>query len=256
MTTICYSGICNRLTSTTIGNDKLPIVSETKYYANDRAIWQIERRFAWDKTQNPPAPDPGIITETGYDNLGRVTWSSDGFGNKTHTRYDDRGLTVQTASPGTPLPLVTRTVYDKQGRAEWTLDAVPASADATTITGLASRTIYDAAGRVERTERRANVVVTLTPTGSGQYATEITPGSEGTLRSQTLTHYDEFGQVDWSLDAAGAKTETTYDKLGRATLVTVSGPDIASMTTQTHYHLAGRVDWTIVTDSILDRVHP
>ena len=235
--------------------------SKVKRDAEDRVIEELQIRDG-----------NTITTSTTYDPLGRVSVTTDAFGNQTKNYYDSRGLLVQTASPGHPDKLVSRTVYDELGRVDWTMDAVSTTAtfdpgNSTSTFSLkapGTHTVYDKSGRVVLTERYAEVTITLKKTANQVYLTEA--GTPGALLSTTQTHYDGLGRVDWtksSVDLTSTprvytKTASTFDDLGRQTQVTTSVSKVTNgvetvtldTITQTGYDDAGRVIWTIAPSDV------
>jgi RHS repeat-associated protein len=135
------------------------------------------------------------------------------------------------------------TVYDDLGRAVWMLDAKSVNPSQAEVAGVGTHTTYDKLGRVTLTERYDGIAIRLTG-GGDEYAAAVAKDENnklitGTLLSKTETHYDDVGQVDYTVSATGAKTAYAYDKLGRQTHVTVDDGTYA-VTTETRYDAAGR----------------
>ena len=72
-------------------------------------------------------------------------------------------------------------------------------------------------GRALTTERRANVVITITTT-NGVSNSQLT--SAGTLLSTTSTNYNDLAQVTSSTDAAGNTTTVYHDMDGHREIIT------------------------------------
>ncbi len=169
--------------------------------------------------------DQNLISDTIYDDSGRVAYTRDSRGNETHNIYDEAGRRIQTITnygdgvfdPATPdEDLVQTTVYDGDGRVLKTV----------TVTGIATRFVYDRLGR--RTQTIANFV-------DGQFNPDR-PDED--LTSTTV--YNKGGQVVASIDARSTRTEFTYDAAGRRLTITqAAGTDLAT-TSYTCYDKAGR----------------
>lgn len=194
--------------------------------------------------------DEDLVSDTVYDDEGRVQQRIDHRGNVTYMVYDELGRTRMTISnyvvQGSSVPedwvwdagdarwedgatnpisrgtdndqnLIRQTTYDLVGRSISTLDAV----------GIKNQTTYDAIGRAIKTIR--NYV-------------------DGTFSSSTpdedvisLTTYNKGGQVIETTDARGTKTTFTYDAAGRRLTVTRASGTGLQATDYTCYDKAGRV---------------
>jgi YD repeat-containing protein len=196
-------------------------------------------------------------SSTTYDSSGRVTATTDSQSFVTRYIYNQFGEVVETRREtrnelGQAVYLVNRTVYDDYGRVSVTLDEY-LSSRATTDEDLISpagisgtRSTYDRLGRVVKTERLANVVVTLsTPANvtAGIYASALTTAGTVTWTSQTI--YNLKGQVTSTIAADGQVTSYEYDNLGRQVAVILQAVVIngvsQSLRTETVYEDLGRV---------------
>ena len=86
-------------------------------------------------------------------------FTTDKLGNVTKTYYDTRGNVVKTEySDGT----ISCTAYDANGRAYLTQDRYKPTTPGNAELQLGSRTFYNAIGQAVRSERLANVLITVT----------------------------------------------------------------------------------------------
>ena len=136
---------------------------------------------------------PTGTTETENDLLVRACRTTDRFGEVTETVYDARGQVVQTVDP---LGRVSHTVYDDNGQAIRTDDAHLSGGSA-----AGTRTYYDAAGRVVRTERHADVVITLEDGPLWPGAKRTVLQSHGELRFHVSFCF--LGLISWGAWGAG-----------------------------------------------------
>ena len=153
-----------------------------------------------------------LATTYEYDNLGRLTDSTDEQDVVTHNEYDDAGQLLKTTrnyvNGGDPqndedkYNLVTEYRYDLRGNQIAVIDTY----------GTITRTWYDL------TNRPLTVVQNLT----GQTIETATPPARGSgtteenIRFDTV--YDDAGNVASSIDSAGVFTQTSYDDANRPIL--------------------------------------
>lgn len=210
--------------------------------------------------------DSQYSTSTHYDN-GRVDYTIDQYGNKTHTLYDQQGRVVQTyyltRDQNNQLQwMVTRTAYNNMGQVQLqadpfilaynttkpldgALENMPLVSGSPMLWGTS--TGYDEMGRVITSKRQENIHIQLVsgPTGSNYYNVS---GSidMGTTISTMTTQYRLDGLVDrtWTTydgnETNGAVTQYNYDAYGRQAGTTID-PGGRNLTTQTFYDTAGRV---------------
>ncbi|OGV70697.1 MAG: hypothetical protein A3K18_24040 [Lentisphaerae bacterium RIFOXYA12_64_32] len=200
---------------------------------------------------------------TVYNELGKPYKTTDTLGNTNFTEYDARGNVIETRSyQGDPsagnavLTGIVRTVYDANGRAVVSVDrdlagldpANAATAPATLIFPRGSRTICDSIGRVVRTERLANVTISLAenPAGSGVMVAVFVPAGSSVISSSS-SRYDAAGRVIESISASGGISRYEYDVAGRQTAVitlvpaeVVGDPPVEVSPVEYDYDEAGR----------------
>ena len=211
-----------RQTDTSVTVNGEPVVTSTLYDEAGRVIETVDA--------------DGKHSFTEYNAIGKPCRTTDKLGNVTETLYDARGNVVETRYPdGT----YTRTVYDANGR---TLATVARTVPGRSANG--SRTVYDSVGRAVRSERLANVVISLVedPVGSGAYRSEFV-GADAVI-SATATRYDAAGRVIESTAADGAVTRYEYDAAGKQTAV------IDALGNRTEYECDNAGRQTLVRDAL------
>ncbi|WP_309235751.1 RHS repeat-associated core domain-containing protein [Streptomyces sp. TRM64462] len=193
--------------------------------------------------------DPDGLARTttfAYDADDRVTESTaavDATGRtlKATTEYDAAGNPVRTTvTDGTGTPRSTVSTYDQRGMllSETSARGTEAGADATAHTTTYR---YDALGR-------------LVETKAPPVAAEENGATAQTVRPTALTGYNTFGEPTATRDPRGAVTRAEFDRLGRATAVTLPAytPPGASepltSVTRTTYDALGRT--ATVTDAL------
>jgi YD repeat-containing protein len=155
-------------------------------------------------------------TSTTYNANGQVATTTDALGNITHSYYDLAGRSVRTISPdGTS----SETLYDSAGRAYFSADRHLATD--TLVRGTLS--IYDLAGRSIESRRIEGVQLEIvqdeaTHLASVRLATGQPALDTLAYLSASQTHYNDKGQVDYTISPTGARTEYLYDAAGRATI--------------------------------------
>ena len=171
---------------------------------------------------------------------GLVATQVDRNGQETSYLYDRRGLLVQTrtVAAGSTVGTLIRTYYDAAGQAVATTDPF---AEGTTASLTGTYTVYDKAGRVTETQRVKGLVINLTGSGS---LVEAILASQGTVVTNSLTHYDSAGRVDLTTDSGGLQTKTTYDNYGEAVESRTQSIDqtgqVVWLVTRTVYDAMGR----------------
>ncbi|MEX0727342.1 MAG: RHS repeat-associated core domain-containing protein, partial [Planctomycetaceae bacterium] len=161
---------------------------------------------------------------TTFDTAGRVTATTDQYGNVTQTTYNDAGDVIQTRSEskdenGDIAFLLSQTVYDEYGRAVVSTDRYLEDGEDPV---LGTRTIYDDKGRVVRSERLTGVIIEIE---DGD--TEIV--DYGTVLYATQTVYDSKGRVAKNIAADGQTTTYEYDSLNRRIATIAHAVDPASV---------------------------
>ncbi|HET7863105.1 MAG TPA: hypothetical protein VFL86_01755, partial [Burkholderiaceae bacterium] len=167
-----------------------------------------------------------LVQRLSYNKDGRLRFVIDAQGGVSETRYDNLGRVSQTTayavmlsgadlasamnlatSNGDINTLVgkiddaardrtTRFAYDGAGRLRFAVDAV----------GAVTETVYDKASRVIRTVQYANTL--------GSNATVQAPTADATRDRITRTVYDAAGRAVQQVDAEGYLTVNQYDKVG------------------------------------------
>ncbi|MCZ2343882.1 MAG: putative Ig domain-containing protein [Bacteroidales bacterium] len=213
--------------------------SETKYDALGRAYWTrdaagLESTTYFDaagrayKNETKVSTTETLTTWTEFDAAGRVVASYDAAGVPTYTTYDADGrVTKITFADGS----TQQTGYDSQGRKAFEIDAVgqqtdygydslgrlvtvtlPAVTDAKT--GLTSRPVF-----TYGYDKYGNQVTIADPYGRvtqfhfdefGRSTGRTLPAVDG-VRANEFTVYDKYGNVDYSIDFNGQKTDRVYD---------------------------------------------
>jgi RHS repeat-associated protein len=199
-------------TTRTNGGSTVPVVTETEYDVQDRAVgtWNAD---------NPRAQAARPSSQMVYDENGKIEWTYDALGRGTHQEYDSRGLLFKTTHPDNTFETVS---YDADGRREVSTDR----------RGMATKTVYDAMGRA---------IQAIFLGGNGD-----TPVTLSTTR------YDAAGRVWQSVDANNNTTSYGYDDAGRRTsvvspAVAVSGGGTTTPTTRYSYDANGNLRF--VTDA-------
>ncbi|MFF7023439.1 DNRLRE domain-containing protein [Streptomyces klenkii] len=152
-----------------------------------------------------PAVRTRPATTTGYNAFDEATQSKDPQGRVSSVTFDNAGRPTVSTSPSytppgasEPITPVSRNEYDAAGRITATTDAL----------GNVQRFRYDQLGRmVQREEPRASKLLGLV-TEPGKNV----PAGAGAVWSYT---YSRTGETLSVTDPTGARTENTYDDLGR-----------------------------------------
>ncbi|MFG2753770.1 LamG-like jellyroll fold domain-containing protein [Streptomyces xanthophaeus] len=219
------------------------------------------------------------VTRATYDQLGRLSSTSDPLGRATYFAYDQLGnLTRKTdpalASAGITLQAPGTTTFNGTSTAmsgggvhtyAWTPTGLPLSE--TDPTGARTEATYDELGRkltattVERKPTLQNLVSRYTWDDAGNQTASNTPGGRRTTATHntagevltvtdpaggvTKSAYDSLGRPTESTDATGRKTTTAYDVLGKPTTVTDYGTGTTAVrTTSSEYDADGNMTAT------------
>lgn len=181
-----------RLTDTT---DPRGRVSHSEYNAAGQLTRSVQN-YTPSRSQN----DEGlynIVTEYEYNPLGHQTGVTDTLGRVTEYEYDAAGRLIHTTDPAGN---VTTNTYDAAGRLGSTTDAL----------GRVTTYQYDATGRLIQTTNALDIESSLTTFDVVTYTstvTDIAPHS-------TTFYYDELNRVIKVVDALGNETLTSYDENG------------------------------------------
>ena len=157
-------------------------------------------------------------SSTEYDNVGRVVETTDNYGLKSKTIYNQFGEVVESRRQAidendNTVWLVNRTLYNDQGQVEYQTDTYQ-EGSGDTVYG--TRTIYDDQGRATKSIRLSGLQIDLVdPTDASDAIRNSTLGNTGTELYSTTTIYNDKGQVEKSIGADGQITEYEYDSLGR-----------------------------------------
>lgn len=194
--------------------------------------------------------DEDIISETVFDDRGRVQQTIDTRDNVTYFVYDELGRQV----------LVIHN-YEVQGMSDpedWEWDANDARWEdgagnaidhgSDNDQNLISQTVYDVAGRVSQTRDMAGLETRQTYDATGRQIETIRNYVDGIydpddpdedIISETV--YNKAGQVLETFDARGTKTTMSYDAAGRRLTLTRAAETGLAATTYTCFDKAGRV---------------
>ncbi|ABC28072.1 Rhs family protein [Hahella chejuensis KCTC 2396] len=143
----------------------------------------------------------GLVTETRYDSLGRITEKLSYSSAYTGAAFTESAL--QSFISGKTPAAHSRLVYDVKGQARFTLDAL----------GQVTETRYDSLGRVIETLTYKGVYTAASTTESDLQS--FVNGK--TILTKSRVIYDARGQARFTLDALGYVTENRYDAQGRVT---------------------------------------
>jgi RHS repeat-associated protein len=197
---------------------------------------------------DPAQPDKHLVTEYGYDQLGRQSFVKDGLGNYDVTSYASNGQVAATIrncrdiqgqptahhcasfTPAYPdRNVVTRYGYDDLSRTTLITETgiLTGTFDTTTLqfsstTERTTRIEYDALNRPVR--------VTLNYQANQPDYDPVTGTGRSDINLQELTTYDGAGNVTWQRDALGRWTHTQYDALNHP-LRTITNYDDGDPTT-------------------------
>ncbi|MCZ2340495.1 MAG: hypothetical protein LC104_01705 [Bacteroidales bacterium] len=195
----------------------------------------------------PTRSDTVLVTSYGYDAAGYLATVTDPLGIVSQTAYDALGrVTAETRAYGTADAFTTSYGYDSSGRL--LSITLPGSRE--------TRYGYDSLGRVDIVAEHYGTALERSSTSTYNRLGEITSTTDA-MGAVTAFTYDILGQVVSITEAVGDTLERTtssaYDALGRVIAVT----DPRGYTTTTGYddiyHTVAVVDpygndWTTTTD--------
>ncbi len=244
-----------RLTTTTIGVGTTLVRTDRTVYNDDDTIRQTILNDK-DGGYDPNKPDEDLVTDYGYDLLGRLIWTRTPDNRYDATGYDTQGRVIWTVQnltgytggtlPATPpaytpsLPdanIATFYSYDDLGRLSLVtetgiLDGVldPQTLRFSSSTSRITRTEYDSQSRP--------VTVTL------NYRPDLPATADTNV--QLITYYDGAGNSAWQRDGLGRWMRTEYDAASRPITVTANFENGNPLTVE-----ASNQSWTDGSDSDL-----
>ncbi|MCE9623828.1 MAG: DUF6531 domain-containing protein [Actinomycetia bacterium] len=194
-------------------------------YAN-RVVWEesahgVQRvdhaydndnRLTVDTVKNGPVsgftlPDKTITTT--YDAASNITEVAiaDGIHNSESRRvvYDTANRPIQTIVENGATDLISYTSYDQLGNPVRQVDA---RGSGPTDAAFMTTNFYDNVGVLYKTELPAVTVETV--------------GGTSVMHPSVITGRNTFGDATHTVDANGATTASTYDRLGRQTVITAA----------------------------------
>jgi len=198
VTTYGYDGVGRLITVTQYANTPHALVTVNAYDAGDNLV-RVTRNVLPGYPQNHQDMY-NLVTEYGYDAVGRRVLVTDTLGMVSYTEYDTAGQVARTTRnylPGQPqnyqntYNLVTEYGYDDAGRQILVTDTL----------GTVTYTEYDGQGRVERTTRN--------------YLPGQPQNYQDTYNLITEYGYDAVGNQTLVTDTLGTVTYTEYDELNR-----------------------------------------
>jgi len=242
VTTYGYDTL-GRRTDTTTGYG-LPVQrTDHTVYNDDGTISQTVQNYVPAGQACPLAPC-NVTTSYGYDALGRQVWTRDALNRYNVTHYDAAGQTDWTlrnaADPTTGLPALPANLSSPSTQPSAYQASLPDANVATlygydalgrqalvTQTGIltgtfnaATQQFSDATTRVTRTDydlMGRPMTTTRNLVGSGVF-----DPAHPDQNAQSVTQYDNAGNVTWQRDALGRWTHTEYDGDNRPITVTVN----------------------------------
>ena len=151
-----------------------------------------------------------------YNGVGQLISSTNIHGLRTEYTLDILGRTIETKEQkinenGEIVWMVKWSVYDKNERIVWQSALTVDDNSGNSRPSEATHTLYDSLGRVIRTEKRQDVLFTVSH--SDGIAT-ISVNASGELVSFTAQDYDDAGRVWWMQNEAGVKTVNVYTREG------------------------------------------
>ncbi|MEU6984955.1 LamG-like jellyroll fold domain-containing protein [Streptomyces sp. NPDC046324] len=188
------------------------------------------------ETHGAPAQQKRPTVTLGYNTFGDATDSRDENGALTRSELDRLGRTIKLTLPaytppgGTPITPAHHTGYDALGRVTSTTDPL----DRTT------RYAYDQLGQLtQQTDPRAGASLTQLTTGEGGALS----GTSTSLDGSGITRYTwtPTGLQLSATSPTGARTEATYDGLGRQLTATAVErfPSLQNLTSRFSWDDAG-----------------
>lgn len=236
----------------------LYVFTYNKYDAQGRVTetWQITDNDTDPFGQPDNDCNSVLLSQTAYNDIGKVDTTWDELGNYTQYNYDELGNLTETRSydsGGTHLT-TTQNLYDAEGRVIVTVGPC----DPCEPNNVGTETVFDELGRVVETRSFSNVEIQteyITNAYEEIVGIKSTGWAHGNILSYSRTLYDAAGRVEAtiSLDEQSNEhvTEYSYDKAGRQITVT----DANGNTTLTHYS-GNRRDCVVDARGTIDGVDP
>lgn len=243
-----------RVVTTTVGVGTALARADVTVYNDDNTVARTTQNYV-DGVFTAANPDEDLITEYGYDDLGRQVWVKNSLGRYDVTHYNADGRVDWTAQNLTPFQVDTdglpifqsfdRTAPDQNVATLYAYDGLGRTTLITQtgiLTGTfdpSTRTFSDVITRTTLTEYDAlsrPITVTL------NYQPGVSAGPD--VNVQTLTQYDDAGNVVGQRDALGRWTVTDYDALNRPITVTLNYENGDPLTVD-----AGNTSWATITDT-------
>jgi len=221
-----------RVVTTTVGVGTALQRADVTEYNLDGSVARSIQNYE-DGVFDPQYPDQDIVTEYGYDDLGRQVWVKSPLGRYDATHYAAAGradwtiqnlVSFQIDSDGLPIfqafdsaapeaNVATLYAYDGLGRTTLVTETglLDGSFDPLTRTfsGETTHTTF-----TEYDDQSRPITVTL------NYQPGLPAGPD--VNVQTLTRYDAAGNVIGQRDALGRWIHTAYDALNRPITVTLN----------------------------------
>ncbi len=174
-----------------------------------------------------------IVSTTDYDDRGLLVASTDPRGNATGANATDFTTTMR-------YDILDRLVEIKAPQVQVDKNGTAAPARPTTLVG------YDTVGNETHQRDAEGRTATLTYDKADQLTSTTAPAYTppgGTAPGTWVTEYDMAGEKLASIDPTGARTQATYDDLGRQITATQieRKPANAAYTTKMEYDDAGRL---------------
>ncbi|GGO74851.1 hypothetical protein GCM10012289_48500 [Nonomuraea cavernae] len=270
VTTYGYDANDNVITAkrTAAGTTRVETI-EFSYNKENALTRRTVKNDGQDLTTTWKVDDRGLITEA-VDARGNLS-GADPPAFTTTLRYDLANQLIETKSPPVQIDkagaaeqgrITSRFGYDTVGRQTHTVDpdgrittaAFDRAGRLTSLTGMSytppggsavtPKTTYghDAAGRLIRTtDPRGHITTIEYDALNNPVRVTDPPASTGQPAGQWVSHYDLLGEELAGIDPTGARSEATYDDLGR--LITQTAierkPTTAAYTTKLEYNDAG-----------------
>ncbi|WP_158578954.1 LamG-like jellyroll fold domain-containing protein [Spongiactinospora rosea] len=198
------------------GADRAAYTTTYRYDAAEHLVEVREPKVKIEKS-GVPTNEAHPTQIFGYDSAGRRTHSKDAEGRVSAAAYDRLGrMTAVSEPPYTPPGGTSITPTRRFG--------------------------YDAAGRMNRYADERGSVWTSEYDALGNRVRVVEPGTGGQPGGRHVYEYDTVGEMLAGVDPTGARTEWTYDDLGRQITATIieRKPTAKAIVSRIEYDDAGR----------------